>query len=465
MMLVARPPAVLSRRARRALLAACSLVSLMLLCLPAAAAAVPPAPAVVTIESPQPGTMTNNQTPEFRGTTSLLFEPGETPVNLTIHHGASAKGEVVAEPPTEQQCCGYSWSAVVKSPLRQGTYTAVAELSETPEARSEVTFVIDTAPPAVTITYPPSGASASGQTQLVTGAAGTESGDVPSVSVELFAGPVAAPPAIAERIAAVSGVGWSAAFGGLSPGTYTVLATQRDQAGNAGSSTATFALTPAVQPAAPAPSASFTWFPAAPVVGQSVVLASSSTDAASPLSSFAWDLAGNGTFRALAPVIATSFSTPGNHLVRLRVGDLRGASSVVAETVRVSPQPLKAMEPFPIVRIAGVQTAGGVRLSLLSVQSPIGARVTVACRGRACRMKPQSRIATASAHNRKAAAVVLAFRRFERSFRAGVTLEVRVSARGELGKYTSFSIHRRTLPTRIDECLSALDPQPITCPA
>jgi hypothetical protein len=121
------------------------------------------------------------------------------------------------------------------------------------------------------------------------------------------------------------------------------------------------------------------------------------------------------------------------------------------------------MLPFPIVRIAGVQTASGVKLSLLNVQAPVGVRVTVTCRGRGCRMRGQSRVASASKHARHASSVVLAFRRFERSFGAGTTLEVRVSAAGELGKYTLFAIHRRSLPTRVDACLSALDPKPVAC--
>ena len=100
------------------------------------------------------------------------------------------------------------------------------------------------------------------------------------------------------------------------------------------------------------------------------------------------------------------------------------------------------------------------------MQSPVGARVTVACKGRACKkLKPQSRVATASANNRHVSSVQLAFRGFERAYHAGATLEVRVFATGEIGKYTSFAIHRRGLPTREDQCLSALDPHPIPCPA
>jgi hypothetical protein len=193
------------------------------------------------------------------------------------------------------------------------------------------------------------------------------------------------------------------------------------------------------------------------------VLVSSSTDAANPITGYAWDLAGTGPFKAAGPVLTTSFASPGNHVVRLQVTDAGSVSSVATETIPVSAPPLLTMAPFPIVRIAGVQTASGVRLSLVSVQAPVGARVTVTCRGRGCRIKPQSRVARATKRSHHASSAVLAFGGFERSFRAGVTLEVRVAAPGEIGKYTLFAIHRRSLPTRVDSCLSALNPQPVAC--
>lgn len=416
----------------------------------------------VTIESPQNGLMTNSQTIDFRGESEEF--KGSNPVVVFIYAAGKQLEEIMAAQNEE----GTSWSAQSKS-LAPGTYTAQAaqleHRGEEPTPSSNVvTFTIDTTPPQVSITYPANGSASSGESQLLTGQAGTAPGDLSSVRVELFAGPSATPPAVAILEPAAVGISWSAPFGGLRPGTYTALATQRDQAGNVGvSAPVTFELT--APPPPPPPSASFTWFPLSPVVGQNVVLVSSSTDAASPLRSFAWDLAGNGPFKVSGPVLTTSFSTPGNHVVRLQVGDARGASSVATETIHVSSRPLSAMQPFPIVRIAGVQTANGVRLSLLSVQAPVGTRVSVACKGRACRMKPLSRVATASSHNRKASVVVLSFPRFERSFPAGVVLQVRVSAAGEMGKYTSFSIHRYSLPTRVDECLAALNPQPIRCPA
>jgi hypothetical protein len=162
-------------------------------------------------------------------------------------------------------------------------------------------------------------------------------------------------------------------------------------------------------------------------------------------------------------VISISFSTPGSHVVRLRVTDAKGLSSIAVKTIEVASPPLTLMQPFPIVRIAGSDTSSGVKLSLLTVQAPTGARVTAQCRGRGCPVKSESRLA-ASSKNR-AGTVLLTFRRFERPLRAGVILEIRVSKPGEIGKYTSFAIRRNKLPARVDACIGPTNPKPFPCPA
>src|SRR5262249_19366577 len=158
--------------------------------------------------------------------------------------------------------------------------------------------------------------------------------------------------------------------------SYTLRAEQSDDVGNQGVSQAiTFTVGQSAAAAAPvhtasAPVASFSWFPSDPHPGDRVSLASSSTDATSPITSLAWDLTGKGGFVPGAQTVSTSFSTPGNHLVRLRVTDASGLSGVAAETIAVTARPLIVMKPFPIVRIAGSATRSGVSLRLLSVQAP-----------------------------------------------------------------------------------------------
>jgi hypothetical protein len=123
------------------------------------------------------------------------------------------------------------------------------------------------------------------------------------------------------------------------------------------------------------------------------------------------------------------------------------------------------MQPFPIVRIAGTESRHGVRISLVSVQAPTGARVTVRCRGRGCPAKGQTVIAAAGAGKRKAGTVLIVFKHFERSLRVGAVLEIRVSKPGQIGKYTRFAVRHGKLPSRQDTCLSPTGVKPMRCPS
>ncbi|HTA05138.1 MAG TPA: PKD domain-containing protein, partial [Solirubrobacteraceae bacterium] len=267
---------------------------------------------------------------------------------------------------------------------------------------------------------------------------------------------------------------WGTTFANLPEGRYTVLARQSDEAGNGGASEPRgFAVTipapplpPAPAPSPSPPTASFTWVPVTPTVGQSVSFVSKSTDPSSPLTAFAWDLSGSGAFAAGGPVATATFTTAGTHTVRLLVSDANGLSNEVAETVNVGAQALRLMQPFPIVRIAGSETSFGARVKLLTVQAPAAAKVTVSCKGRGCKTRSESRVATASSKTRSVAgAITLSFPRFERALQAGAVLQIRVSRSGEIGKFTSFTIRRRKLPLRVDACLRPPSAGPSSCPS
>ena len=119
--------------------------------------------------------------------------------------------------------------------------------------------------------------------------------------------------------------------------------------------------------------------------------------------------------------------------MRLRVTDARGLSSVAAETIEVVGPTASLMQPFPIVRIAGTYTASGAKLTLLKVQQlPVGARITVRCKGRGCPVK----ICETSRGVEEAGRAPVEFRAFERFLRCGVTLEILVSKPGRIGEYT-----------------------------
>jgi PKD domain len=286
------------------------------------------------------------------------------------------------------------------------------------------------------------------------------------VTVQLFSGSSVEGQLLQSATFAAPAGAWSGTLAGLSPGTYTARAEQSDDTGNVGlSAPTTFTITgpggagaAAQAPAPPAPS--FTWFPSVPKPRETVSLASSSTDVRSPITGFAWDLTGSGTFAPGAQVISTSFATAGNHVVRLRVTAADGLSSMATETIPVLAPVIPLMQPFPVVRIASTDTASGIRLRVLRVLAPAGARIGVECKGRGCPARSASRIATAG----KVGVAPVEFRGFEHSLRAGVVLEIRISKAGEIGKFTSFQVRRRRLPLRVDACLGPTGAKPIGCP-
>ncbi len=409
-------------------------------------------------------------TPTFTGSASAGSEDGKT-VTLRVYAGGSASGTPVQT--MEATLSGATWTAPPVAALSEGTYTVQAEqtdssLNAQPGVSAPVAFSVDAMPPHVTLTYPANGSATNGESELVGGAAGSAEGDLPTVTVQLFAGSTISEGQSPVQIIAVDGSAgtWSATFAGLAPGTYTARAEQSDDTGNVGlSAPTTFLVTGSASPALSAqgptaPVASFTWFPTSPHPGEPVSLASSSTDASSPITAFAWDLAGKGVLTAGSQVMKTTFATPGNHVVKLRVTDANGLSSIASETIPVSVKPIALMQPFPVVRIVSTDTASGIRLKLLRVQAPAGAKVGVECKGHGCPARSASRIAAAG----KVGVAPVEFRRFERSLRAGIVLEIRVSKAGEIGKFTSFYVRSRRLPTRVDACLGPAGVKPIACP-
>jgi hypothetical protein len=218
---------------------------------------------------------------------------------------------------------------------------------------------------------------------------------------------------------------------------------------------------PPVRAIADEPVASFLWFPVSPHPGEPVSLASTSVDAASPITAYAWDLADTGSFGEGGPLMTTAFSTPGAHTLRLRVTDADGLSSIAVDTIQVSASPAGVLLPFPIVRIVGAESSRGITLRLLSVEAPPGAAITVTCRGHGCPVSSESRIATTTSIG----TVTVRFRRFERALPAGVVLEIRVAKPGQIGKYTRLMVRRHRPPARLDGCLAAVGTLPTPCPS
>lgn len=410
-------------------------------------------------------------TPSFSGSRSVGPEDGAT-VKVNIYAGPSASSSLTPVQSLEASVKGSAWTAGPAAPLPDGVYTVQAEQigSSKTGFSSTFTFTVDADAPVVTITAPTQGATGTATPVPIGGAAGTAPGDAPTVTVRLFAGATVSPQALAQELTVPVAAGaWSHSLAALAPGTYTLQALQSDDVGNLGTSTpVTFTLAPAqTAPPAPqtAPSASFQWFPAAPRTGEVVSLVSTSVDLSSAITGFSWSLPEAGLPIAGAAVAQTTFVTPGPHLVRLTVTDASGLAGTVDETIPVSAQTTPLMQPFPIVRIAGSESQLGAKITLLTVQAPIGAKVAISCSGKSCPARLVSALASASKGKTGTGTVVITFRRFERALRAGVRLEIRVSRSGQIGKYTRFTIRKGKLPTRSDSCLSATGIAPIACPS
>jgi hypothetical protein len=424
------------------------------------ASAMPPS---VTIISPLNGSRGNNQTPIFSG----LEEEGSGAVKLDIYEGSTTGGTVVQELSTELFSIG-TWSLELPQALMDGTYTAQATqtnlASET--GVSTVTFTVDTVAPTVTLNSPESPSD-----NATPSFAGTAS-DIMPVTVTIHDGATAAGKLVSTATAAGTGAGWksSDASPALSAGEYTAVAVQDSSLGNpAGRSppvtftiTSPPALTPAVIPPPAPPLASFKWFPPVPQTGETVSLVSSSTDADSPITAFAWAITSAGAFQEGGSVLGAAFSTPGTHVVRLRVTNAAGLSSIATETINVVGHITPLMQPFPVVRIVGSYDAAAIKLRLLRVQQmPAGARVMVRCKGLGCPLKSASRRAITTKHG----VAPIELKGFERSLPAGVTLEILISKPGEIGKYTRFKVRRAKLPERTDTCLNPAGTKPLVCPS
>lgn len=179
-----------------------------------------------------------------------------------------------------------------------------------------------------------------------------------------------------------------------------------------------------------------------------------------------WDLDNDGSFDDGRGAEVTSAFSAGAHTVRHRATDRKGAASIAARIVDVAPgipeyqipRPFRPplLSPFPVVRLAGELTPTGAKVRLLTIHAPICSTVTVRCRGRTC---PVRRVNRVSGRKR------IRIRAFEgKRLRAGVKLEVLISKRDRIGKYTRFEIRRGRDPARSDACLRFGDRRSSRCP-
>jgi PKD domain-containing protein len=225
------------------------------------------------------------------------------------------------------------------------------------------------------------------------------------------------------------------------------------------------------------PNPAFAAVPGAPLAGEEVTFVSYSGDPDGNVVDQSWDLDEDGIFDdATGPIATHRFSLAGETTVWLRVTDDGGAAATRSLTVLVregpggstgppaspsstqpstGPAPLpkppsastpppSLLSPFPIVRLVGSVTPLGIRIRLLSVSAPKGARASVRCRGWGCPLKRAERIV-----GRRP----VRFPMLERVMPARLVLEVLVTRGDRIGKYTRFKLRDGRRPRRADGCL------------
>lgn len=167
----------------------------------------------------------------------------------------------------------------------------------------------------------------------------------------------------------------------------------------------------------------------------------------------------------IAPPVATPTPTPAPTTTPDPAPTTTAASSGSRFEVAAPPAPAASsvqstrrpamLRPFPVVRVKGVLTTTGARITELAVTAPRSASITVLCSGSSCPRAVQ---------RREAARTAVRLRTFERALRSGTRISIRVARKGFVGKRTLIRIQRGAAPKRSDLCLSSRG-RTIVCPA
>ena len=226
-----------------------------------------------------------------------------------------------------------------------------------------------------------------------------------------------------------------------------------------------------------APLVSFFPVPAEQGPGGLVTLHSTSSDPDGFIVSHGWDLDADGQFDDGGGNTAVlTVPASGAYTVALRVTDDSGASSTLnfAAGNRTGTNSLgsgsffRLMSPFPVVRISGVVRKRGIKLRLISISAPIGATISVRCRGRGCVFRKRATTLSARPHSGARLApgtgMVRIRRLGRRVLRVGAAVQVFVTTPNAIGKYTRLRVRRGGPPARIDQCAHPGSETPAPCP-
>jgi hypothetical protein len=137
------------------------------------------------------------------------------------------------------------------------------------------------------------------------------------------------------------------------------------------------------------------------------------------------------------------------------LGRAQAASTTVGPVFVAATAAVKRLTPFPVLVIVGRLRGSTTQITEFVVRAPRRARVSVRCKGKRCPF----RLVRGQVGKRKR----LRLRRAQRSFRAGHALEIRVTGRNRIGKFTRVSFRRGRAPRRKDLCLTPAAKAPRRC--
>ncbi|HEV7525685.1 MAG TPA: hypothetical protein VGP92_12015 [Acidimicrobiia bacterium] len=176
---------------------------------------------------------TTNATVTSVGGTCGTATGDNNTVSVVVGGNASENGTTA--------CSAGTWTYTLLAPLSADgndtiTATQADGVANTGTTGAQ-TITIDTTAPAVTITAPTDGAALT-TTPTITGARGQATGDLATVTVQIYAGSTATGIPVQTLTDPATTAGWSVTASLLPLLTYTVQATQTDAAGNPGTSAA-----------------------------------------------------------------------------------------------------------------------------------------------------------------------------------------------------------------------------------
>jgi plastocyanin len=391
----------------------------------------------------------------------LANSPPSSPV-IWANPAMPTTGQVViftgsATDPDAGDWLTYSWSidgvssggpTTTRTFARAGTFPVSLTVSDASGATAGATgsITVTNPPPTGNFTWSPS-VPRTGQALKLTASGSDPNGTITNMEWDLDGN--------GSYADVVDEVGRSTTVSFNTPGQHVVNLRITD---DGGSTTVVTRKIPVVAP----PAAGFTWSPVTPTVGQAVTFTSTSSDPDGTVVATNWNLDGKGKFddgRGIS--VQRAFSAPGTYEISVRATDNTGLTDVATQRITVAlsapnPGPVQNTSPTAkpprtalnaIVRLSGMITSRGARITRLTVKGPAGASVTGRCRGRGCPRAPKPLLITA-----KKPTVHL--RRLERTLRAGVRITVMVTQSGRIGKYTRFIIRRSKSPARKDMCVN-----------